>query len=143
MDPGGSYSRCAGRCSSARAGAQARRAPVVGGRAAWRLACAAGCVVRYQLDLSAAAAASRNDPEVALESGGDVFAPASAWMLRRAGADEEALQRDWVLVHELFHLGVPSFWRERRWLDEGLATYCEAVLRTRAGRPSTRRCACR
>lgn len=48
-------------------------------------------------------------------------------------AGEAALRDDWVLAHELFHLGVPSFFGEGRWLEEGLATYYEPVLRTRAG----------
>jgi len=41
--------------------------------------------------------------------------------------------RDWVLVHELFHLGFPTFRGEGRWLGEGLATYYEPLLRARAG----------
>lgn len=41
--------------------------------------------------------------------------------------------RDWVLVHELFHLGFPTFRGEGRWLGEGLATYYEPILRARAG----------
>ncbi len=40
---------------------------------------------------------------------------------------------DWVLVHELFHLGFPSFRGEGRWLGEGLATYYEPLLRARSG----------
>ncbi len=42
-------------------------------------------------------------------------------------------RRDWVLVHELFHLGFPSFRGEGRWLEEGLATYYAPILRHRAG----------
>jgi hypothetical protein len=45
----------------------------------------------------------------------------------------ESTHRDWVLVHELFHLGFPSFPSEARWLGEGLATYYEPVLRARCG----------
>jgi hypothetical protein len=45
---------------------------------------------------------------------------------------EDDLRDDWVLAHELFHLGVPSM-PAGAWLDEGLATYYEPVLRTRAG----------
>jgi predicted metalloprotease with PDZ domain len=37
------------------------------------------------------------------------------------------------LIHELFHLGVPSFYEEGKWFDEGLATYFEPILRARAG----------
>lgn len=40
---------------------------------------------------------------------------------------------DWVLVHEMFHLGFPTFRGEGRWLGEGLATYYEPILRARAG----------
>lgn len=46
---------------------------------------------------------------------------------------EQARHQDWVLVHELFHLGFPTFRGEGRWLGEGLATYYEPVLRARAG----------
>lgn len=52
---------------------------------------------------------------------------------------EDELAADWILTHELFHLGVPSFWREGRWLDEGLATYYEPLLRARAGLTDERR----
>jgi hypothetical protein len=48
-------------------------------------------------------------------------------------ADKAALRDDWVLVHELFHIGVPSFYREGKWFDEGLATYFEPIIRVRAG----------
>jgi len=44
-----------------------------------------------------------------------------------------ARHEDWVLVHELFHLGFPTFRGEGRWLGEGLATYYEPILRARAG----------
>lgn len=44
-----------------------------------------------------------------------------------------ARRSDWVLVHELFHLGFPTFRGEGRWLGEGLATYYEPILRARAG----------
>ncbi len=43
------------------------------------------------------------------------------------------LADDWILVHELYHLGFPSFQGEGKWLDEGLATYYEPIIRTRAG----------
>ncbi len=44
-----------------------------------------------------------------------------------------ALDSDWVLVHELFHLGFPSLRGEGTWLEEGLATYAEPLIRARAG----------
>jgi len=40
---------------------------------------------------------------------------------------------DWVLVHEMVHLAIPALPRTQRWLHEGLATYVEPVMRTRAG----------
>jgi hypothetical protein len=48
-------------------------------------------------------------------------------------ASKRALYSDWILVHELFHLGFPSFYEEGKWLDEGLATYYEPIIRVRAG----------
>ncbi|RYZ01627.1 MAG: hypothetical protein EOO73_34925 [Myxococcales bacterium] len=53
-------------------------------------------------------------------------------------APARALYTDWILVHELFHLGFPSFFEEGKWLDEGLATYYEPVIRVRAGLYSER-----
>src|SRR5690606_7083549 len=58
---------------------------------------------------------------------------ASVALLLGTEADENALRRDWILVHELFHLGVPSFIGEGKWFDEGLATYYEPIIRARAG----------
>lgn len=43
------------------------------------------------------------------------------------------LYGDWILTHELFHLGFPSFIDEGKWLDEGLATYYEPLIRARQG----------
>ena len=43
------------------------------------------------------------------------------------------LHADWVLVHELFHAGTPSYLGEGKWYDEGLATYFEPLIRTRLG----------
>ena len=48
-------------------------------------------------------------------------------------ASHHALYSDWILVHELFHTGFPSFFDEGKWLDEGLATYYEPIIRVRAG----------
>jgi hypothetical protein len=66
---------------------------------------------------------------------GKVVAAGGATIALRLGehATEERLYRDWILVHELFHLGFPSFWGEGKWLDEGLATYFEPIIRARAG----------
>jgi hypothetical protein len=48
-------------------------------------------------------------------------------------ATTRELYGDWILTHELFHLGFPSFVDEGKWLDEGLATYFEPLIRARHG----------
>jgi hypothetical protein len=50
---------------------------------------------------------------------------------RRTG--EAELSDDWVLVHEMLHLGFPSLPRQHIWLAEGIATYVEPVARARVG----------
>jgi hypothetical protein len=47
---------------------------------------------------------------------------------------EDELAQDWVMAHELFHLGFPTLERRHLWLAEGLATYQEAIVRARSGR---------
>jgi len=44
------------------------------------------------------------------------------------------LSADWVLIHEMFHLGFPSLAENHHWLEEGLSTYLEPVARAQAGR---------
>jgi hypothetical protein len=53
----------------------------------------------------------------------------------RLGVDStrDDLDRDWVLVHELVHLGFPSVARRHHWMEEGLATYVEPIARARLG----------
>lgn len=58
---------------------------------------------------------------------------ASVVLLFGAEARPENAPHDWVAVHELFHLACPSFVGEGHWLEEGLATYYEPILRARAG----------
>ncbi|MEZ4258622.1 MAG: hypothetical protein R3B36_06115 [Polyangiaceae bacterium] len=60
------------------------------------------------------------------------LAGASAVIVLGDRTPSAARHDDWVLVHELFHLGFPTFRGEGRWLGEGLATYYEPVLRSRA-----------
>jgi hypothetical protein len=43
------------------------------------------------------------------------------------------LSNDWVLIHEMFHLGFPSLAENHHWLEEGLSTYLEPVARAQAG----------
>ncbi|MGH6892476.1 MAG: hypothetical protein ACREEP_09485 [Dongiaceae bacterium] len=48
-------------------------------------------------------------------------------------ATTQQLYDDWVLVHEFIHLGSPLMRDTGAWLNEGIATFYEPVLRTRAG----------
>ena len=48
-------------------------------------------------------------------------------------ADDDALASDWVAVHEMIHLAFPSVPHEHVWMEEGLATYLEPIVRARAG----------
>lgn len=45
----------------------------------------------------------------------------------------QALNDDWVLVHEMIHLALPAVADEQNWLAEGIATYVEGIARTQAG----------
>jgi hypothetical protein len=53
----------------------------------------------------------------------------------RVGRDtsEDELARDWVLPHEMLHTALPDLRRRHRWMQEGLSTYLESVVRVRAG----------
>jgi len=48
-------------------------------------------------------------------------------------ATESELTSDWVLAHEMVHLGIPNLPRAHRWLEEGIATYVEPIARARRG----------
>jgi hypothetical protein len=43
------------------------------------------------------------------------------------------LKNDWVLPHELVHMGFPSVDPKHHWLEEGVATYVQPIARARAG----------
>ena len=46
---------------------------------------------------------------------------------------EGALERDWILVHEMSHLALPSLPRRQHWMEEGMASYVEPMARAQAG----------
>jgi predicted metalloprotease with PDZ domain len=48
-----------------------------------------------------------------------------------SGATEDDLRRDWVLTHEMVHLGLPNLPHGQGWMEEGLATYVEPIARAR------------
>ncbi len=43
------------------------------------------------------------------------------------------LADDWMMTHELVHMGFPSMPREQHWIEEGLATYIEPIARVETG----------
>jgi hypothetical protein len=43
------------------------------------------------------------------------------------------LAEDWMLTHEMVHLGFPSMADEHHWIEEGIATYVEPIGRIQAG----------
>jgi len=53
-----------------------------------------------------------------------------------AGSTPEDYANDWMLVHEMTHLALPSLPDDQEWLEEGLATYVEPLARAQAGRMS-------
>jgi hypothetical protein len=55
-----------------------------------------------------------------------------------AEIEPRALYDEWVLVHEFIHLGTPYIRDTGAWLNEGLATYLEPIVRYRAGWRSER-----
>jgi hypothetical protein len=57
-----------------------------------------------------------------------------AAILMRLGREVTAAnaREDWVLTHELIHTCFPSLGAPHRWMEEGLATYLEPVVRVRS-----------
>jgi len=49
------------------------------------------------------------------------------------GTSAASTRDDWVLIHELLHVLLPSLPRDDEWLSEGLPSYVEPVIRVRAG----------
>ncbi|MDF2763764.1 MAG: hypothetical protein K0S81_758, partial [Rhodospirillales bacterium] len=66
---------------------------------------------------------------------GRVIATGGIMVLVLVGSEIEArgLYDEWVLVHEFIHLGTPQIRDTGAWLNEGLATYLEPIIRYRAG----------
>ncbi|MGH1348378.1 MAG: hypothetical protein ACRBN8_42895 [Nannocystales bacterium] len=46
---------------------------------------------------------------------------------------QRSLENDWVMVHEMLHATFPDLTDEHRWMQEGLSTYAEKIVRIRAG----------
>lgn len=67
--------------------------------------------------------------------GGRTLAGGGGTVFMRLGdeARKKELDEDWVLVHELTHLTIPSLPPFQTWAEEGIATYVEPFARVRAG----------
>lgn len=67
--------------------------------------------------------------------GGQAFSGLEPMIVIRLGRNVNLtkLQKDWVLVHEMVHLAFPSVYERHHWIEEGLATYVEPIIRVRAG----------
>lgn len=46
---------------------------------------------------------------------------------------KKTMLNTWVLIHEMTHLAFPSLPDEQRWMEEGMATYIEPIIRVEAG----------
>lgn len=71
-------------------------------------------------------------------SGGRTWAEGGGLIRIRVGeaSTPEDYANDWVLVHEMTHLALPSLPEDQEWLEEGLATYVEPLARVQAGEMS-------
>lgn len=102
----------------------------------------AGIVARYwagfpsdRLLVAITPGGRRSDPFGRVRGGGG-----ATMMLRisRNETPEFFLTRDWVLTHELIHLGAPFAPSRTPWFMEGMATYLEPLVRALGG-ATTRR----
>ena len=68
-------------------------------------------------------------------SGGRTWAEEGGLIRIRVGESSTATDyaEDWVLVHEMTHLALPSLPEDQEWLEEGLATYVESIARAQSG----------
>jgi len=94
--------------------------------------CVAGLYGRFPVDATVFVVPVQGADEVVF---GRVMSLSGASVALLFGSQTKATMEhdDWVVVHELSHLGTASFTGEGHWLEEGLATYYEPILRERAG----------
>ncbi len=74
-------------------------------------------------------------PGVERETMGVTLGEGGPSILVRVGArlTPDRVRDDWVVTHELLHVTLPSLGRTHAWLEEGIATYVEPIIRARAG----------
>jgi hypothetical protein len=69
---------------------------------------------------------------------GFTFFPESGILTTRISVGEhtteEELADDWMMTHELVHLGFPAMADEHHWIEEGIATYVEPIGGRRTAR---------
>jgi hypothetical protein len=68
--------------------------------------------------------------------GGKTFGESDGGSIRiHVGSETKMadLKNDWMLTHEMVHLGFPSVADNHHWIEEGIATYVEPIARVRAG----------
>lgn len=67
---------------------------------------------------------------------GSAMGNGGASIIISAGNDatDATFDEDWVLIHEMFHLGFPGLIRRHHWAEEGMATYLEPIARAALGR---------
>lgn len=63
---------------------------------------------------------------------------ASIFVVVGQGARRADLLRDWVMTHEMLHVAFPNMGPLQGWMEEGLSTYLEPLLRARRGRQEPR-----
>jgi hypothetical protein len=70
-------------------------------------------------------------------SRGFTFCPDSGLLTTRISVGEHTteaeLADDWMMTHELVHMGFPSMADEHHWIEEGMATYVEPIGRAQDG----------
>jgi hypothetical protein len=96
---------------------------------------AAGAVTRFYGRAPAPHLAVLVTPGRGAEVDGKTLGGGGASVSMRLGTEavEADARRSWVLVHELVHVASPSIGAPHRWMEEGLATYLEPIIRVRAG----------
>src|SRR5580704_4438309 len=65
---------------------------------------------------------------------GQTFGYDGGFIKIRVGSEAPAseLAEDWMLTHEMVHLGFPSVAEEHHWIEEGIAVYVEPIARIEA-----------
>jgi len=67
--------------------------------------------------------------------GGQTFSRDGGFIRIAVGSqtNEDDLNSDWMLAHEMVHLTSPNMQEEHHWIEEGIATYIEPIARIQAG----------